>query len=105
MYGLYTNMALEMFMLNLLDTPIANRHCYELLVENVPCKAYADVEWEGPEDPDHSELWRLVACVRTKVREELSHEPKNLLKVLDPLGEPGVRRLHLGVAAHGDSGF
>ena len=75
MYGLYT-MAREAFMLNLLDTPVAYRHCYELLVENVSCKAYADVEWEGPDDPDHSELWRLVAAIRAKVREELSHEPK-----------------------------
>ena len=76
MYGLYTNMARETLMLNLLDTPVASRHCYELLVENVPCKAYADVEWEGPEDADHSELWRLVAAIRAKVQEELSHEPK-----------------------------
>ncbi len=75
MYGMYS-VPREMFMLNLLDTPVAYRHCYELLVENVPCKAYADVEWEGPEDPDHSELWRLVAAIRAKVQEELSHEPK-----------------------------
>ena len=76
MYGLYNNMAREMLMLNLLDTPVAHRNCYELLVENVLCKAYADVEWEGPEDADHSELWRLVAAIRAKVQEELSHEPK-----------------------------
>lgn len=75
MYGAYS-MPREMFMLNLLDTPVANRHCYELLVEDVPCKAYADIEWEGPEDPDHSELWRLVAAVRAKVQEELSHNPR-----------------------------
>lgn len=75
MYGVY-NQGKELFMLNLLDTPVASRHCYELLVEDVPCKAYADVEWEGEPEPDHSTLRRLVAAIRAKVQEEHSHEPK-----------------------------
>ena len=75
MYGLYS-MSRELFMLNLLDTPVANRHCYELLAENAPCRGYADVEWEGQEDPEHSEIIRLVRAIRDKAHEEYSHEPK-----------------------------
>ena len=46
MFGVYT-MSKDEFMHLLLDIIWAQRHCYELLVENVPCKAYADVEWVG----------------------------------------------------------
>ena len=75
MYGVYKQSS-ESFMLNLLDTPVASRHCYELLAEDIPCKGYADVEWEGQPEPDHSTLCRLVAAIRSKVHEEHSREPK-----------------------------
>lgn len=75
MYGVYSQ-SREAFMLNLLDVPVANRHCYELLPEDVPCRGYADVEWEGCPEPDHSTLQRLVAAIRAKVHDEFSHEPK-----------------------------
>jgi len=75
MYGVYSQ-SKDLFMQNLLDTPVASRHAYELLVEDVPCKGYADVEWEGDPDPDHTTLQRLVAAIRTKVHEEYSHEPR-----------------------------
>lgn len=74
-YGLYHSMSRELFMLNLLDTPTQSRHCYELLAEDVPCKGYADVEWEGPDDPAHTELTRLVKAIRQKVQEQLAIDP------------------------------
>lgn len=76
MYGAYMDMTRALFMQNLLDTPTGNRHCYELLVENMPCKGYADVEWEGEEDPEHTELSRMVKAIRGKVHDLYSHEPK-----------------------------
>ena len=74
MFGVYT-MSKDEFMHLLLDIPWAQRHCYELLVENVPCKAYADVEWVGPAEPEHSTLKRMIAAVRGQIREVYSREP------------------------------
>ena len=74
MFGVYTSSKDE-FMHLLLDIPWAQRHCYELLVENVPCKAYADVEWVGPAEPEHSTLKRMIAAIRDKIREVYSREP------------------------------
>lgn len=74
MFGVYTSSKDE-FMHLLLDIPWAQRHCYELLVENVPCKAYADVEWVGPAEPEHSTLKRMIAAMRDKIREVYSREP------------------------------
>lgn len=74
MFGVYT-LSKEEFMHLLLDIPWAQRHCYELLVENVPCKAYVDVEWIGPAEPEHSTLKRMIAAIRDKIREVYSREP------------------------------
>jgi len=75
-YGLYHSMPRETFMLNLLDTATQNRHCYELLAEDSPCKGYADVEWEGPDDPGHTTLTRLVKAIRQKVQDHFTLDPK-----------------------------
>ena len=75
MFGIY-HQSKEEFMHLLLDAPTSYRNCYELLVENIPCKGYADVEWEGPPEPEHDTLKRLVAAIRSKVQTEYSHEPK-----------------------------
>jgi hypothetical protein len=77
MFGVYpATLSKEDFMLLLLDIPVACRNGYELLVENIPCRAYVDVEWKGKPDPDHSTLQRLVIAIRHKVRETLSREPR-----------------------------
>ena len=76
MFGIYPQAKSKLdFMLLLLDTPWTHRHAYEMLVENVPCKAYADVEWIGQPDPDHCTLKRLVSAIRSKVNEEYKHDP------------------------------
>jgi hypothetical protein len=64
------------FMLHLLDIPVAYRNAYEMLVENVACRAYLDVDYEGPADPDHDTLKRLVSIIRAKIRQEFQCEPK-----------------------------
>jgi hypothetical protein len=76
MFGAYPScMSKEEFMQLLLDVPCMRRNCYELLVDNVPCKAYADIEWEGQQDPDHSILRNLVAAIRAKINEVYSINP------------------------------
>jgi hypothetical protein len=75
-FGVYPpGMSKEEFMHLLLDIPWAQRHCYELLVENVPCKAYADVEWVGPPEEDHDTLTLIIAAISAKVREAYSRDP------------------------------
>ena len=75
MFGVYASCSKDEFMHLLLDIPWAQRHCYELLVENVPCKAYADVEWVGPAEPEHTTLKRMIAAMRDRIREMYSREP------------------------------
>lgn len=64
------------FMLHLLDIPVAYRNAYEMLVENVACRAYLDVDYEGPADPDHNTLKRLMSTIRAKIRQDFQCEPK-----------------------------
>ena len=75
MFGVYASCSKDEFMHLLLDIPWAQRHCYELLVENVPCKAYADVEWVGPAEPEHTTLKRMITAMRDRIREVYSREP------------------------------
>lgn len=75
MFGVYASCSKDEFMHLLLDIPWAQRHCYELLVENVPCKAYADVEWVGPAEPEHTTLKRMIAAMRDRIRELYSIKP------------------------------
>lgn len=77
MFGVYPqNQSKRDLMLLLLDTPWAHRHGYEMLVEHVPCRAYADIEWVGKPDPDHTTLKRLVTAIRSKANEVHKHNPK-----------------------------
>ena len=57
-YGLYATA--EEFYEHLLQTPPDKRFGYELIPENTLCKAYADVEWIGEPDPNHTLLKRLI---------------------------------------------
>jgi hypothetical protein len=41
MFGVYSTLDKDTFMHLLLDIPVGYRHCYELLVENVPCRSYS----------------------------------------------------------------
>lgn len=76
MFGIYPpGITKDEFMHLLLEIPWAQRHCYELLVENVPCKAYADVEWIGPPEEDHATLKLMIAAMRAKIREVYSRDP------------------------------
>lgn len=77
MYGLYpSSVDRKALMQLLLDIPVTYRNAYEHLVENVPCKVYADVDWYGEADPDHSTLKNLIAVIRTKANEVYEHNPK-----------------------------
>lgn len=77
MFGVYPpNQSKQDLMLLLLDIPWAHRHAYEMLVENIPCKGYADIDWVGQSDPDHNTLKRLVAAIRSKSNEVHRHNPK-----------------------------
>ena len=74
MFGVYPTLNRETFMQLLLDVPWMHRHCYELLVENEPCKGYLDVEWVREQEPEHNTLKRLVAALRNKIHEVHSIE-------------------------------
>jgi hypothetical protein len=77
MFGVYPpGLSRSDFMHLLLDIPLAHRNAYEMLVENVPCRAYVDAEWQLPADPDHTMLKGLVAAIRSKVVETYSVEPR-----------------------------
>ena len=76
LFGVYPTLSQKDFMHLLLDIPLADRNGYEMLVEDVACRAYVDVEWQGPPDPDHSTLQRLVSAIRSKVLETYTLQPK-----------------------------
>ncbi len=66
-YGLYDSV--EAFYARLLRCTPSQRFGYELIPEATPCKAHADIEWEGPEDPEHSTLLRLLNYFRERASE------------------------------------
>ena len=66
-YGLYPSP--EDFYANLLRNPPTERFGYELIPENMACKAYADVEWMGKPDPNHTLLKRLITFFRKRAAE------------------------------------
>ena len=62
MYGFYASM--EDFYKSLLTLPAGRRHGYEFILEDTPCRAYADVEWEGEHDAKHEKIRALVRRLR-----------------------------------------
>lgn len=75
-FGVYSKLSKLEFMQHLLDLPLGYRNAYEMLVEDVPCRAYLDVDYEGPPDPSHTTLQRLVAVIRNKIRDDYGKDPK-----------------------------
>ena len=67
LYGLYDSV--EAFYASLLQCNSNHRFGYELMPTGTPCKAYIDIEWVGPEDPEHSTLKRLLAYFRERASE------------------------------------
>ena len=57
-YGLYKDA--EDFYKHLLQTDEDKRFGYELIPVDTECKGYADVEWIGKPDPDHTRLKSLI---------------------------------------------
>ena len=66
-YGLYPSPG--DFYANLLQNPANERFGYELIPENTPCKAYADVEWIGVPDRNHTLLTRFNKFIRKRAAE------------------------------------
>jgi hypothetical protein len=66
-YGLYDSA--KDFFNSLLQCAPERRFGYEFFPSDAPCKAHADIEWEGPEEPYHSTLQRLLKYFRERVSE------------------------------------
>ena len=75
-YGLYPSA--EDFYTHLLQNPPNKRFGYELIPENTPCKAYADIEWIGAPDPNHTLLKRLITFFREQAAEKYPDLPGHL---------------------------
>ena len=52
------------FFLALCTLPVCQRYAYEIIVENKPCRTYADVEWVGERDNKHEAMRLLVQLLR-----------------------------------------
>jgi hypothetical protein len=68
-YGVYKDVG--EFYYCLLESPVNQRWGYELIPVESPCKAYADIEWVGPAEPEHTTLRAIVGSIRAKAWEEL----------------------------------
>ena len=75
-FGVYTKLSKLEFMQHLLDIAPRSRNAYEMIVEDQPCRAYLDVDYEGPPDPEHAMLQRLVAVIRDKIKQAYGRDPK-----------------------------
>ena len=76
MFGIFPTRDTATYMHLLLDIPLQYRHGYELIPENVSCRAYLDVEWEGEQDKDHATLARLLQELRKLIRDKFSRDPQ-----------------------------
>ena len=62
MFGFYPSV--QDFYESLLTLPAGRRYGYEIIVENKPCRSYADVEWEGGHDATHDRIRVFVRLPR-----------------------------------------
>jgi hypothetical protein len=68
MYGLYEDV--EGFFAEMHKCPEGKRSGFELIPVFRECAAYADFEWEGEEDTEHSKMRLVVSEVRSVFEEE-----------------------------------
>ena len=97
-YGLYASA--QDFVRNLLLVDEKKRFGYELIPENAPCKAYADIEWEGPADPDHSTLKRLLKYLRERASELYLQKAPHQWKMYVACGTREAKGAGPGVMKH-----
>ena len=57
MYGLYPDA--DAFFVELLKLPSDKRFGYELIRTDCQCRCYADVEFEGERDTEHTQVRRI----------------------------------------------
>jgi hypothetical protein len=63
MYGLYEDV--EGFFAEMCKCPEGARYGFELIPDLRECVAYADLEWEGEEDAEHSKMRHVISVVRS----------------------------------------
>ena len=76
MFGIYTDIDRLELIKRIYDTPPTKRACYELIPKNTKCRAHADIEWVGMNDPKHTTLAQIVAHFRTKAQETWGRNPE-----------------------------
>ena len=63
MYGLYEDV--EGFFVEMHKCPEGARYGFELIRDSRECVSYADFEWEGDEDAEHSKMRHVISVVRS----------------------------------------
>ena len=69
-YGFYSGAIPYDIMQRIIALPEADRYAHEIIVEDVPCKGYADLEWIGPPDTSHEIVSDIAEHVRVRAKEQ-----------------------------------
>jgi hypothetical protein len=69
-YGFYSGAIPYDIMQRIIALPEADRYAHEIIVEDVPCKGYADLEWIGPPDTSHEIVSCIAELVRVRAKEQ-----------------------------------
>ena len=76
MFGIYTDIDRLELIKRIYNLPPTKRAGYELIPSNTKCRAHADIEWVGADDPQHAKLAQIVAHFRAKTFETFQVNPE-----------------------------